>query len=221
VSCAVSWVIWAKPTPYRINKPSNAATMAAEARSAASDVFVPKIDTMRDISPSVCRAGLRPCPNECPPDGARPGGWQVSWLAGRRFRSCLPGCPVAGPALGPVRNGNSPLTVAGAAAELPVDRAHRSSLFVSREGEPSRATLNEVYWPGQSNARRKTFWKGHCQVWTAGGAGAGSSSDNPPNRNSAMNATRAITANAAITIPAGMELIRRRVISKKAAQAPL
>jgi hypothetical protein len=34
-------------------------------------------------------------------------------------------------------------------------RAHRRSLFISRMGEPSGATVNEDDRPGQSNARRK------------------------------------------------------------------
>ncbi len=122
--------------------------------------------------------------------------------------------------LGPIRNGNSPLTVAGAATDLPVDRAHRRSLFISLTGEPSGVTVNEDDRPGQSNARRKTLQKGNCPLWAAGGVGGGSASDNPPNRNRATSATRPITASAAITIPAGMELILRRVIKPHAGKEP-
>lgn len=143
-----------------------------------------------------------------------PGGWQVSWLADYRPHSRLPGFPVAEPAKGPLRNGNSPLTVAGAATDLPNDRAHRRSLFISPTGEPSVATVNEKEWRGQSNARRKTFRKSHSPACSGPSQplAVGELSDEPPNRESATIATKAITASAAITIPAGRELIRRRVI---------
>lgn len=71
----------------------------------------------------------------------------------------LPGFPVAGPAQGPIWNRYSPLTVAGAAAELPTYRAHRRSLFVSQAREPSGGTVDEDARSGQSNARRKESWR--------------------------------------------------------------